>query len=326
MLKIVLAGSVKSSLETLKSLVKHEMNVAGVFGYEPSEHTSISGYISMKPFCEAHNIPYYAFVKINAEQTVDILKKLQPDILFVVGLSQLVSDEILSIAKLGNIGFHPTALPAGRGRSPIAWMILEEKAGAANFFLMSKGADEGPIFVKEDFLIEATDTAASVQAKIWKSLHVCLDTWLPALKKGEWIFSPQDESLASYYGKRNPEDGIIYWDSTADEIEKLIRASSKPNPGAYTFKGTNKILIWHSKVEKEIKIKGVTGRVLLVKNNEFLVQCGSGLLWLTHTTDESLNKITLKVGEKLGYYPELEIYNLKKEIQLLKEWIQKKTS
>ncbi len=326
MLKIVLAGSVKSSLETLKSLVKHEMNVIGVLGYEPSNITNISGYVSMKAFCDEHTIPYYAFVKINSEQIFHTLKELQPDILFVVGLSQLVSENILSVAKLGNIGFHPTALPAGRGRAPIAWLILEEKVGAANFFLMGKGTDDGPIFIQQKFSVEETDTAASIQTKILKSLSESLDSWLPSLKKDEWIFTSQDEGKASYYGKRNPEDGIINWNSSSEKIDKLIRASSKPYPGAYTFQGTNKILIWHSKIEKEIKIKGVIGRVLLVRNNEFLVQCGTNLLWLTDITDESFNSVTLKVGEKLGYYPELEIYNLKKEIQLIKEWIQKKIS
>jgi methionyl-tRNA formyltransferase len=326
MFRIVLAGSVKSSLITLEQLVHHEMNVIAVFGYEPKDTSAISGYVSMKEFCDEHKIGYYPFEKINSIDNLSILKELKPDIFFVTGLSQLVSDEMLSVAKIGNVGFHPTCLPKGRGRAPIAWLILEEKFGAANFFLLGSGTDDGPIFVQNVFSVDETDNAATVEQKILTGIKQALNKWLPHLKKGEWNFIPQNEDDASYYGKRSAEDGIINWNSGYGDIDKLIRASSNPHPGAFTFLNTTKIYIWDSKKEKDIKIKGVTGRVLLIKENNFLIQCGEGLLWISNVTDENLKPVALKVGQKLGYYPELEIYNLRKEIQGLKEWIQKITS
>jgi methionyl-tRNA formyltransferase len=326
MFKIVLAGSVSSSLVTLEQLVDHQMDVIAVFGYEPKSTSQISGYVSMKEFCDKHQIAYYPFEKINSTENLHILKELKPDIFFVVGLSQLVSDELLSVAKMGNIGFHPTYLPKGRGRAPIAWLILEEKFGAANFFLMSSGVDDGPIFIQDVFSVDETDDAASIEEKILTSIKQALNNWLPRLKKGEWNFVPQNEIDASYYGKRTPEDGIINWNCSSKDIDKLIRASSSPHPGAFTFVNTNKIYLWNSKIETDIKIKGVIGRVLLSKENNYLIQCGEGLLWIYNVTDENLNPVTLKVGQKLAYYTELEIYNLRKEIQELKEWIKKITS
>lgn len=324
MLKIVLAGSVKSSLVTLQALLKHEMNVVGVLGYEPENPTKSGSFVSMKNICNEHNIPYYPFKKINSDENIQILKKLNPDIFFVVGLSQLVSKEMLEIANLGNVGFHPTHLPRGRGRAPIAWLVLEEKMGAANFFLMGENADDGPIFIQETFTVEQTDNAASIQNKIFAAIKKSLDKWLPSLKNGKWIFVNQNESFATYYGKRNPEDGIINWSNSAEDIDKLIRASSMPHPGAYSFAGINKIIIWSSRIENSIQIKGVTGRILIAKPHEFLVQCANGLIWISDVTDENMNPLLLKVGQKLGFYAELEIYNLKKEIQILKDWIQKK--
>jgi methionyl-tRNA formyltransferase len=326
MYKIVLAGSVNSSLVTLEQLVHHQMDVAAVFGYEPKNTSEISSYVSMKEFCHNHQIAYYPFSKINSVENLNILKELKPDIFFVVGLSQLVSDEMLSVSKLGNVGFHPTYLPKGRGRAPIAWLILEEKIGAANFFLMGSGTDDGPIFIQEVFSVEETDNAAGIEQKILISIKQALSNWLPHLKKGEWNFVPQNEMDASYYGKRAPEDGIINWNCSAENIDKLIRASSKPHPGAFTFANTSKIYIWHSQIETGVKIKGVTSRVLLIKEDKFLVQCGKGLLWIYGITNDSSQPVVLKVGQKLGYYPELEIYNLRNEIQELKEWIKKITS
>ena len=85
--------------------------------------------------------------------------------------------------KLGCIGFHPTLLPKGRGRAPLAWLILKEKKGAASFFLMDKKADSGPVFVQEPFEIEDNDDASRVEKKIEIAIEKALDKWLPELKK-----------------------------------------------------------------------------------------------------------------------------------------------
>ena len=317
--RIVLAGSVTSSMTTLKKLVEHEMNVIGVFGYEPQNSSVISGYVNMQAFCEENDIPYFSFQKIRAEEVQSRLQDLAPDLFFVIGLSQLVPEEMLQIATHGNIGFHPTLLPKGRGRAPIAWLILEEQKGAANFFLMGKGADDGPIFVQVPFEIAPGDDAQSVENKINGSIEIALDKWLPQLKEGVWNPIPQDEVFASYYGKRNPEDGWINWNKSAEEIDKLIRASATPHPGAFTFLGRNRLIIQKCKLEKNKMFKGVVGRILLYEENEYLVQTGSGLLWIFDIKNESGENIKLKVGDKLGYYYESEIFEIRRELQIIKE-------
>ncbi len=324
--KIVIAGSVTSTKITLEMLIKNRLNVIAVFGYEAEDTSKISGYVNMKSFCIENSISYYPFKKINDQNNIELLRQLQPDIFFVVGLSQLVSAEMLFIAKLGNIGFHPTLLPRGRGRAPIAWLILEEKIGAANFFLINEKADAGPIFVQEPFVISDSDTAFTVEQKITSAIIIALDKWLPALKSGVWNPIPQNEFLASFYEKRMPDDGYIDWRLNATIINKIIRASSNPHPGAYSFLGSKKIFIWASTIEYSIPIKGVIGRVLLSKERSYLIQCGEGLIWISDVTDESLESVVLNVGQKLGYYNELEIYKLKKEIQSLKEWVKNQTS
>lgn len=249
--RIALAGSVTSSFTTLQMLVKHNLNVVGVLGYEPDDPLPVSGYVNMKEYCILNDIPYHPFKKINSKNTTEILTELSPDIFFVVGLSQLVPTEILNIAKLGNIGFHPTLLPRGRGRAPIAWLIFEEKYGAANFFLMGEGTDDGPVFVQKPFNVESSDNATTIEQKIINSIELALDEWLPQLKNGLWSPVPQDESLATYYAKRTPEDGWINWTDSSINIDKLIRASFKPHPGAYTFLNQQKLIVFKTRLESE---------------------------------------------------------------------------
>lgn len=319
MLKIVLAGAVTSTFATLKKMVEHGIHIAGVLGYEPDNTAGISGYVNMSGFCSQNNIPYYPFKKIGADSAKEILQTLQPDVFFVVGLSQLVPANMLQIAKLGNIGFHPTKLPEGRGRAPMAWLMLEGKNGAANFFLMGEGADDGPLFVQKEFTVGDTDDAISVEKNMLGAIDAALDEWLPELKKGTWQPIPQDESLATYYGKRAEEDGWINWNASASVIDRLIRATSTPNPGAYSFLNDRKLTVYASSLEVDLKIKGVTGSVLLARDNKYLVQAGDGLVWISNVVNEEGEDVVLKVGQRLGYYTEREIYNLKKELNIIKQ-------
>lgn len=319
MLKIVLAGAVGSTFATLQKLVQHGFDVAGVLGYEPQSSALVSGYVHMRDFCEQHAIPYFPFKKIGAPEVQELVASLAPDLFFVVGLSQLVPESLLKVARLGNVGFHPTMLPAGRGRAPIAWLILEEDFGAANFFLMSEGVDDGPLFVQEKFPVADTDDAAAIEQKILQAIDAALDCWLPELARGIWNPIPQDEAAATYYGKRGPEDGWIDWSRSAAVIDKIIRASAPPHPGAYTFLKDRKLTVLQSFPENSLKIRGVPGSVLQVAGERFLVQAGEGLLWIADVLDETGASLKLKVGERLGYYSELEIYHLKKEIALIKQ-------
>src|SRR5436190_11524534 len=118
--RIVLAGSVSFSRVTLEGLVHHGANLAGVLGLDPSASEGVSDYARLDDIAEAAGAPYYAFTKINAPDVAETVKSWAPDVLFVVGLSQLIRDEIMSMPRFGSIGFHPTPLPRGRGRAPIA--------------------------------------------------------------------------------------------------------------------------------------------------------------------------------------------------------------
>ena len=316
-MRIVIAGGNVSTLITLQALIRHELDVVGVLGYEPDSIKNVSGYAKLDQISFENNIEYHAFKKINSPVVFEKLKEWSPDVFFVVGLSQLVNKDLLKIPKLGTVGYHPTKLPKGRGRAPISWLILENNSGASNFFLMDEGTDSGPIFVSEPFNIDNDDYAKNVENKILGTISKALDKWLPQLKKGIWNPIPQDENKASYYGKRNPIDGIIDWSDKADAIQRLIRATSKPHPGAYSFYRDNKIVIWKARLENKLNIKGVISRVLLKNDKkELLVQTGEGLIWLEEYEifdfdDNLVDNVEIKIGAKLGYKCEHELFKLK---------------
>ncbi|MEZ7206967.1 methionyl-tRNA formyltransferase [Pseudoalteromonas sp. DY56-GL79] len=313
-MKVVLIGGVNSSAITLDKLREHKLDIVRVFGFEPINTELVSGYRNLGSICSSNNISYTPFKKINDH--VDEIAALDFDILMVVGLSQLVSQCIMDAPKVGAIGFHPTALPKGRGRAPIAWLVEEQTDGAATFFVLEEEADAGAVFAQEVFSVEQSDTAQTVEMKLLEAMKKALDTLLPQLKNGEWTPIPQDDSQATEYGIRKPEDGLISWQSKAHQIDRLVKAAAKPHPGAFTFFERCKVPVLSSRLEKSVKIKGVTGRILKKHAGELLIQAGQGLIWIV-TKDSIYNQ--LRVGHMLGYQTELEIYELKKELEELKK-------
>jgi methionyl-tRNA formyltransferase len=316
---IALAGSVGSSLRTLQALIRNRMRVVGVFGLDPARAANVSGYTRLDAAALAAGIPYFDFEDINHPAVLARVRDWAPDVFFVVGLSQMVKADLLAVPRLGCVGFHPTRLPDGRGRAPLAWLTYEARDGASTFYQMDEGADSGPILAQQPYAVSESDYAADVVNKLEGAIDLALDRWLPRLRTGEWKPRPQDGARASYYGKRTPEDGVIHWDDPARKILALVRAASRPHPGAYTFLGDRKVIIWRAQVETTLRFTGVVGRILQIEEKRgALVQTGDGLLWLTETEWEPSAKgeraPVWRVGQRLGYDPADEIRTLRRRI------------
>jgi len=319
-LRIALAGAVGSSERLLAALIRHRANVVGVLGLQASARERTSGYRRLDTVADGAGIPYVDFEQINATETLHVIRHWKPDLLFVVGLSQMVRGELLNVPRMGCVGFHPTCLPEGRGRAPLVWMSLEGRSGAATFFLMNEGVDAGPILVQEPFHVTPNDDAQAIWDKLEAAIDRALDRWLPRLLNGEWNPVPQDDSRATYYGRRAPADGLIEWDRPSRSVLSLIRSVSRPYPGAYTYFRNQKIVIWRAAAADTLRWRGVPGRLLLRDPERgWLVATGDGALWLeeleviSSVPGGDLDQL-LQVGARLGYTVPEEIFRLRRQV------------
>ncbi len=312
-MRIGLIGAVNSTRVTLEALIRHDMDIALVMGYEPTNAKNVSAYADLSKIAKHQGLNYKGFKQIN--QHVDDIAAANLDVLFVVGFSQLVCQEIIDLPTIGAVGFHPTALPRGRGRAPIAWMVMNQEDGAACFFALAKEPDVGPVFVRQDFEVTANDDAGTVEEKLLAAMSTALDSWLPELKQGIWDPEPQDHTQATEYGVRKPDDGLIDFSWSAQRIDRVVKAATHPHPGAFTYYRHNPFVVLQSDIEADLNIQGSPGRVLKVVDNRILVQCGSGLIWLYLTDGQPKPG----VGERLGFLEQVEIHNLYNELQRIKQ-------
>jgi methionyl-tRNA formyltransferase len=160
----------------------------------------------------------------------------------------MIRDEILRIPRLGAFNIHGSLLPKYRGRAPINWAVIHgEKETGATLHRMIKRADAGDIVDQEVVPIGPDDTAFDVFNKVTAAAREVLERKLDAIKAGTAPRTPQDESQATCFGGRKPEDGRIDWRQSSESIYNLIRAVTHPYPGAFTEVNGKRLFIWQAK-------------------------------------------------------------------------------
>lgn len=137
------------------------------------------------------------------------------------------------------IVFHDSMLPRYRGFSPMVTALVsgERELGATAFWAKpGLPADTGPIVAQRSFPITypiRADEAIDGLCRIYSWLTDRTLGMLAAL--GQPLTMEQDESRASYSLFRDDLDYRIDWGWSADRIQRLVDAVSKPFPGAWTL-------------------------------------------------------------------------------------------
>lgn len=221
--------------------------------------------------------------KTNAPETLQAIEDANPDYIFVVGWSQLCKAEFLGIRPRKVIGYHPAALPRLRGRAALPWTILlEEKITAGSLFWMEEGTDDGDLLAQSYFHLAPDETAAELYEKHMTALRAMLDEALPRLAAGEEPRRVQDERYATWAAKRTARDGLIDWTNDARTIDRLVRAVGKPYPGAFTFDGERKLVIWSSTpIDGPSAYHAAPGQIVARDGDALLIETGDGLLRAT---------------------------------------------
>lgn len=285
----ILIGSVSSSQVVLEELIAAGSPPELVFSLEETVSENVSGYFPIHETAQAHGIPFRKFRKIGEPEHTEAIAALEPDYIFVVGLSQIVGEPILKAAKKGVVGLHPTPLPKYRGRAAMVWqMLLGVRESAITLFLIDDKMDHGPILGQEPYLIGENDYAEDMERNCLTALRTLLRRVIPQLRDGTIQPIPQQEEAATYLLRRGPEDGKIDWNLPMADIHRLIRAVSRPYPGAFShYDGTHLVTFWRAEMEENPHYIGFPGQIAEKREDSFAVLCRDGLLRVTDWTCET---------------------------------------
>lgn len=268
----------------LKALTEAGYDVQAVFTHtdDPGENNFFS---SVARLGAELDLPVYAPEDVNHPLWVDRIRALQPDVIFSFYYRHMLSDEILSLAPQGGFNLHGSLLPRYRGRAPVNWALVNgETETGATLHKMVKRPDAGDIVGQQKVTIADSDTALTLHKKVLEAAQNVLKEQLPKLKNGTATFTKQDESQASYFGRRTPADGEILWHKPAKEINNLVRAVTEPYPGAFSYLGQRKLIVWRSRV-LDTQHDKQPGTVL--STSPLVIACGEGALEIVAGQNDS---------------------------------------
>ncbi len=259
----------------IEALLNAGYDIAAVFTHadDPKENTF---YGSVAQLCARKGIPVHAPEDANHPLWIERIAKLSPDYIFSFYYRNLLSDALLATAGKGAFNLHGSLLPSYRGRAPANWVLVKgETETGVTLHRMVKRADAGAILAQQRVAIERSDTALTLHGKLREAAASLLRDALPQLAQGKLSETAQDESKATYFGRRTPADGKLVWKRPAEELFNLVRAVTQPYPGAFCAVGEHKLIVWNADV-----VKGneglAPGRVISV--DPLRIACGEDSL------------------------------------------------
>jgi len=268
-------------------LLSGSYDICGIMTAASSPEFSVKEDDYMK-LAQELNCPFRLTNRISNDE-IDFIKSSMADICISVNWVTVLKQNVLELFPLGILNAHFGNLPAYRGNAVINWAIIRNETSVAiTIHRMVPGEiDTGPVYKKE-FMNINQDTEIGEIVEFCKSrtpllfLEVIRGIETGSLKPVE---EEPDISFRCY--PRLPEYSKINWNNSAEEIHALIRASSVPYSGAYSYikidDEIKKIYIWKSRVvETDTKDVGVPGHIIKndKSNGESWVYTGKGIIAL----------------------------------------------
>tara|TARA_B100001750_G_scaffold235497_1_gene238172 strand:+ start:54 stop:935 length:882 start_codon:yes stop_codon:yes gene_type:complete len=293
-MRIIFIGSVKFSESALLRLIDLKVEIVGIGTVKSSKFNS--DHVNLSYIAKKNNIDFFYFTDINNEDSVNWIKNKYPDIIFCFGLSKIIKSDILAIAPMGVLGFHPTLLPSNRGRHPIIWSLaLGLVKTGSTFFFMDDGVDSGDILVQDKITIDSKDDAETLYNKITNIALLQISSFIPKLISGSYDRIKQNHSKANYWRKRQYSDGQIDWRMSSKMIYNLVRSLTKPYVGAhFVYKNCN-FKVWSCDIVQNSKNNYEPGKVIDKIKKNFIVKTGDGAIKIKNTEPN----INIKIGDYL---------------------------
>ncbi len=245
----------------------------------------------VEALAQSRNIPVLSTENINTPKNQAFLRGLNPDLFLVAAFGQILKESTLEIPKLFSLNVHGSLLPLYRGAAPIQRAILDgQTTTGITIQKMALKMDAGDILLKRTTPISATDTAGDLFARLADLGARALLEGLEQIDAGNYAFTPQDESQATYAAKLTKEEAVIDWNQSSSEINRRVRAF-QPWPVAESKLGGERIKIFGS-TPSEDKISGPPGSLSTDHKTHLVVACGNA-------TALALTQIQLENRKKL---------------------------
>jgi methionyl-tRNA formyltransferase len=272
LMRIAFFGASDVGWECCRALLEDGLSIVGLFSIPPEFRISWSS-------TPVTNVRFHGFEDLSVKFRVpltyingrmtdpaieDEMRRLNPDLILVIGWYYLVPRSLRQLAVRGALGLHASLLPRFRGGAPLVWaMINGETQTGVSLFHLEDGVDEGDVIAQKSFPIARDDDISDVIHKTQTCSVELIRKYIPLFAEGHAPRIRQDASFATVMPQRKPEDGKINWAvQSADEVYNWVRAQTRPYPGAFSYFGTEKLIIWKCRLRGSEPFAGHPGEIV----------------------------------------------------------------
>ena len=296
-MKIVYMGTPDFAVNPLHALAEAGYEVTGVVT-QPDKPKGRGKSMLPTPVKEEalkHGFPVYQPVKVRDPEFLQVLEKLDPDIIVVAAFGQIIPKSILELPKYGCINIHASLLPKYRGAAPIQQAVIDgEKESGVTIMRMGTGLDTGDMSSRIVVPIAKDETGGTLFDKLAEAGAKLLVETLPHIFDGTAVYEKQpEESPTPYAGMITKQMGLINFGKSAAELERLVRGLN-PWPSAFTFWNGKTLKVWESFVVKSEEAgteKPEPGTVVKTDKKGIYVACGEDVLVLSQVQLEGKKRM-----------------------------------
>ena len=280
-LRIIFAGTPDFAAISLSALLESEHQVVAVYT-QPDRPAGRGRKLRASPVKEValeNGIPVFQPDNLKDAKAQDVLRSFDADVMVVAAYGLILPQRVLDIPPLGCLNIHASLLPRWRGAAPIQRAIAAgDKESGITIMQMNAGLDTGDILQLSPCPINDEESGGSLHDRLAESGAKAILETLHNLGSDKIKPLKQDDVLATYAHKLDKKEAQINWQTSATEIERLIRAFN-PWPVAFTQLDDKTLRIWQAQAlssESYTDIK--PGTIISCDKKGIDVSCGEGML------------------------------------------------
>ena len=224
--RVVFLGSPDFAVPSLEELAKNH-DVVGVITQpdRPFGRGQKVAPSAVKDSALALDLPVYQPESLRTLEAYAKISAWQPDVMVVAAYGQILSREVLSIAKKGCLNVHASLLPRWRGASPIQAAIeAGDTTTGVTIMEMVQKLDAGPVVARREVPLRSGTFADELSQQLSylgaRTLIEVLPAWLDGMLKAV----PQDDSLATYAPMLKKSQSKLDFNETAEQLVRKVQA------------------------------------------------------------------------------------------------------
>ncbi|WP_300560136.1 methionyl-tRNA formyltransferase [Companilactobacillus sp.] len=277
MTNVIFLGTPEFSATVLKGLLAADYDVAAVVT-QPDKPVGRKQELRESPvkvLARDENIEVYQPAKLSGSEELEVLKKINPDLIITAAYGQFLPNSFLESAKVAAINVHGSLLPKYRGGAPIQWSLINgDKETGISIMYMVKAMDAGDVISQAKIEIEPTDDNGTLFKKLAIVGRDLLLETIPDIMSGDITPVKQDESQVVFSPNISKEEEHLDFHKSAEQLFNQIRGLS-PEPGAWVNIDGKRTKIYRSQV---VAVDGdfKPGTIAEISRKKLVIVAGDG--------------------------------------------------